>query len=984
MVVSSVLLAKSAPILLPIGVLMLKKLLAQPDGLGNEVLDKLIELSGEKLGDTLKKKFQANPASLELLGGEHCVRYTGKVLGAMIEDFAKKDVNEAHRAELLKLAAEAPAGWETFLKRGSPGLTPDSIDTIFSEMAAALQPGVAEQVWQEVPFMKFFSWHVRLGPEVASRLEAYLREDLKSELVNSLVSSDPAAEAAYKTVILARLRTLEEKVDDLRDSPGYDLAGYAQTLVDHYQRIPLADNTTGLTLHRVFVEPNVRSFAELDPEWVEMDADTAAAARAGQFDGMSPELKLRAERLHALCQEQQARPAGEAIMGCQTGGHILLGDAGNGKTSLLRHWAIDWALSYLGETDTVEGEEAKPLPPVPLLIELRKYAKAFGEDSTLTLLDYMERSGHSIARLDRRWCRHDLINAGACLLLDGLDEVTSHDTRLAIAKDASQLCENGARVIVTSRKVGFIRHHWLPGQEASGSSGIWEGWLLQEFDAAQRTLFIQRAHQFLYASEQERREKSEALQRRIDQTPAIERLSTNPLLLTLICVLHRSRGIGATRRQIFTAATDMLVEQWEISRTDGERGEWPPYTPPPEHADKLRVLSRLALDLVMSAPAARPAENLFTLDQLKKTIIAIYDPCPPRALSAPPSSDAKFYSKHLPEVLRERHSILVYAGEDQYSFVHRSFLEFFAARALAEEPEYSELTVPEVLEQIVIGPGGESSPHWRDERFENILPLYMGHQKPGRLQKLLPELLEFPGSDPWYGDRLCFTAECYLEVESRQTHAAFQERLVEALKVFTELYSEHATIVEYLEKKPASVRAVRAIASIIGNLEAGRQWLFEIVRNRGVVFWTREGAVRELISLLGRDDELYQALMVILNDINDNQFFRFAVANTLRLEWGLHEALKECVLRISGDRNQGVLVRMASIYILGACARGEDWLKEKLLTIAEDRDDEIQLQKLLIHVLIKDWSNDQRVIAANIEIQRKFEEERSQEVPATD
>jgi predicted NACHT family NTPase len=104
---------------------------------------------------------------------------------------------------------------------------------------------------------------------------------------------------------------------------------------------------------------------------------------------------------------------------------VILGDPGSGKSTLLQYVALIWAERPLNEL---------PLYPIPLLIELRSYARDKQEKKCRDILSFIH-SGNITCRLKQQQL-HDKLKAGqAIALFDGIDEVFDPALRDEVVTD---------------------------------------------------------------------------------------------------------------------------------------------------------------------------------------------------------------------------------------------------------------------------------------------------------------------------------------------------------------------------------------------------------------------------------------------------------------------------------------------------------------------------------------------------------------------
>src|SRR5205823_6287050 len=122
--------------------------------------------------------------------------------------------------------------------------------------------------------------------------------------------------------------------------------------------------------------------------------------------------------------------------------------------------------------------------------------------------------------------------------------------------------------------------------------------------------------------------------------------------------------------------------------------------------------------------------------------------------------------------LTERNFILSYAGADRFSFVHRTFLEYFCARWFVEQVRQSLSldAVKEVFER-----------HWKDETWHEVLRLIAGMVTAKHTEELILLLMVQDGREHKVMN-LMLAAGCLTEVRNRQvlryTEQTLRQRFV--------------------------------------------------------------------------------------------------------------------------------------------------------------------------------------------------------------
>jgi len=217
---------------------------------------------------------------------------------------------------------------------------------------------------------------------------------------------------------------------------------------------------------------------------------------------------------------------------------VILGDPGAGKSTLLKVLAL--ALSR------------QPDGPLPILVPLNAYAVAL-QGGEISLYDFLAR--YFATRQHRLSGLRSLFDAAltagqAVVLLDGLDEVQTERAFLARLvqdfaaeyiprPDAGGAPIPGNRLVVTSRIVGY--------REAPLGGSRWRTYTLVDFGRPEIERFADRwtlAFEIAthgdtdVARQAAARERSELLAS-VFASPGIERLASNPLLLTILALIKR-------------------------------------------------------------------------------------------------------------------------------------------------------------------------------------------------------------------------------------------------------------------------------------------------------------------------------------------------------------------------------------------------------------------------------------------------------------
>lgn len=334
---------------------------------------------------------------------------------------------------------------------------------------------------------------------------------------------------------------------------------------------------------------------------------------------------------------------------------IIIGAPGSGKTTLLSYFALKFARKDIKKPFGIEDEF------LPIFVNLR-------DTATGGFLDVRRFAENYDSYIE---CSHEppgdffkkKLNEGKCIiLLDGLDEVASVEQRIKVANWVDELATAYSKniFIATSRPYGYESAH------------LYNDFLelhILDFTPEQVKKFIEywtKAVEIKAKGDesdftlQEAKKRAEDLLKAIEENPKIEVLTVNPLLLTIVSLVHRYRAALPKRRvELYEECCDVLLGYWDTAK--GLAGELQP-------RQKRTVLQPLAFYLHQKGLREEKREKFIEL---------LENELPKIGVSKEKAGD--FLNN-----IKERCGVLVETRIDHFGFTHLTFQEFLTARHILD------------------------------------------------------------------------------------------------------------------------------------------------------------------------------------------------------------------------------------------------------------------------------------------------------------
>ncbi|HLW03879.1 MAG TPA: SUMF1/EgtB/PvdO family nonheme iron enzyme [Ktedonobacterales bacterium] len=405
---------------------------------------------------------------------------------------------------------------------------------------------------------------------------------------------------------------------------------------------------------------------------------------------------------------------------------VIRGDPGSGKSTLLSYLAVTCARSL--RRHQAEGDSAKLVKkrllwdthPFPLLVTLRRHGSvaSWSEERDFSAVFLEEMEPDLRRRCPKGFFERRLDEGNCLILLDGFDELGSLEARTAMAYRIEGFLQLYPRLdnhmVVTTRIVGY------EGQLDRFGFTVRT---VQDLNAGQVRALVKQRYKATIEAEVtgrmplEARELRQVLMRRpdrlierIESTPRLQQLATNPLLLSLIVLVHYLNiELPKERVLLYRDCVEILTERWrQIKREEAGIGNNKP--------DELTLTQKVALleEIAFTLQQQRQEEGsqaLIPHNQVRDLIAAKL----PEYLNAQGalagSASQEMYRRKAEEWMegiKTESGILVEKGFDQtgeplVGFSHLTFQEYLAASAINKNATYRPLLWQHVL-----------TPSWRE------------------------------------------------------------------------------------------------------------------------------------------------------------------------------------------------------------------------------------------------------------------------------
>jgi HEAT repeat protein len=420
---------------------------------------------------------------------------------------------------------------------------------------------------------------------------------------------------------------------------------------------------------------------------------------------------------------------------------VVLGAPGSGKTMLVSYFAL--MLCETQQSDPTQIGLEQDDDYLPVVVRIRDWILQ-PKMGLLEYLEYYAKTNLCTKELPTGFFEHWLERGRALILLDGLDEVVDEAQRRKVAEQIETFLHRyqSNPAVITSRPAGY-RWDFFNLDE-------FPHYTLESFDDKQVAIFID----YWYDSRL-KDDTAQAARRKADLQSAFARnerirlLAKNPLLLTIITLIHRYGGeLPKQRYELYEAAVKTLLVKWDSGKEIKRYEQDLVYL---KQDDLLYILKKLAYWIHTKGSAGETEGGTLVkknelIGQLRKEI---------QSRKKCEFDEAEEEAKRFIDFIQQRTGLLNEQGRDRYAFVHKTFQEYLTA----EEIYY--LANREDDTNIILD---HFRAHLHDQHWREVLLLLVsrleGHKARKAIQTILDTKSEF---EQWLHRDLLFAGWCLTE-----------------------------------------------------------------------------------------------------------------------------------------------------------------------------------------------------------------------------
>jgi HEAT repeat protein len=565
-----------------------------------------------------------------------------------------------------------------------------------------------------------------------SEMQKYIPDTLRSWMETFVESYFEQLQGICFQVAKAQyLKQLARRVDDVK------FVGIA---------VPGEEVEKQEVLAQIFVMPDVREersklssiLPQNYPSYWDSEPQTAHKTMLRQQAQSEKSNKLVEEQKEWAMRDRSApRIPAQTVINNQKKA-VILGAPGSGKTMLASYFALMLCQSNPSQIGLPAEDDW-----LPIVVRIRDWIL----QPKMGLLEYLRSNAEAnlaCKELPTGFFEHWLERGRALILLDGLDEVVDEAQRRKVAEQIEtflhQYQDNPA--VITSRPAGY-RWDFFNLDE-------FPHYTLESFDDKQVAAFIDHWYDSRLKEDPAQADRRKAdLQKAFARNERIRLLAKNPLLLTIITLIHRYQAeLPRQRCKLYEKAVETLLTSWDSGKEIKLYSQVLLFL---KSDDLLYILKKLAYWIhAQGSTGEIEGGTLIDKDELIRWLRKEIQP-----LKKCEAHEAKGEAERFIDFIQRRTGLLNEQGRDRYAFVHKTFQEYLTAEEIFDRADVEDDT------EIILA---HFRQHLHDQHWREVLLLLVSKLKGKKAQKAIQAVLD-AGSEyeQWLHRDLLFAGWCLTE-----------------------------------------------------------------------------------------------------------------------------------------------------------------------------------------------------------------------------
>jgi energy-coupling factor transporter ATP-binding protein EcfA2 len=608
---------------------------------------------------------------------------------------------------------------------------------------------------------------------------------------------------------------------------------------------------------------------------------------------------------------------------------VILGDPGAGKTTLLKYITVAFAQKQSGKLGLNEDR-------LPIFVRLYDYVAKKAErreDFSLVRYLYTQAEEHLLLKLEPGFFESELERGNCCVCLDGLDELGGAGLRREVSNAVAALANRYPRnrFIITSRIVGYeeapldrreFAHHTILS--------------LTDDDIRE---FVKKWYTAREKNPASARERAEHLTKTIMSEPRIKSLAANPLMLTIIALVHRIEAeLPHERVKLYDKCVTALVETWEkvkgFTVEDRER---------PYYKYRRRLLEQLAFWMHSQSRTTGRAREVKEGD-LELQLIRFLLDNPKLQLD---DESARQEAQAFIALAKSRTGLLIEWGEGVYTFTHLTFQEYLAACDIEHRLAHS---IDAIWDEI--------KPRLHDSHWREVILLLLGslnkfeRHSTELIRRIYENTDEYENVLHWHLFLAARTIADRIEVDAALHNKIVDELLKivrsdwmargDALGALGNLQNDKRVrdgLLNLAHDKEADHQVRLAVAQTLEQLGQSDEaiiLLLNLARNRQAYDWIRRDATVALGQIGQASQVLLSGLLDLAHDDQVSVEVRWRAARTLGQLGHANIEVASGLLNLARDIQIHRWIRSTAAEALGQSSQAGEAILSGLLDLAQN------------------------------------------------